>query len=147
MVQTDPTKRILLSLFTALAWCIGCHQRVFTLEYIVPDGYRGLIVFSREPTGPEDTSRSNDWVNVHIPSNGVCFSRSALPSHQPHFLRARYANGDTLPINGSTKVPDNLVAFRRLPARANEPEKEYIVIGTKDDAVEALTKVNGFSWK
>jgi len=83
---------------------------------------------------------------INISSNGVAHTRSTLPSRQWHSKRARYADGTELPVESSAGVPDSAVVLRRVGGRANEFEKEWLVVGDRQDLRQAIEKIDGFKW-
>src|SRR6185369_13142 len=76
-----PMKSLLPSTFwIALALVVsGCHPNAFTLEYVVPAGFRGMFVVTRDNSGREDIVRSNNLVSVFISATGAAYTQSELP--------------------------------------------------------------------
>jgi hypothetical protein len=95
-------------------------QAIYT-EYIVPNGYHGPLVMILDPDKGVELPIPPTPLRIVFDSKGKCVVRSDsyLPRHSAkkhdadvNAIRAKYANGETIPIEG--KVSDEAVAFRSV---------------------------------
>jgi len=62
-----------------------------------------------------------------------------------HDIKARYTDGKNVPV-ALSGTSDSAVALRRIPPRANEFDKEWLVVGDREDLHQAIEKQDGFKW-
>jgi hypothetical protein len=131
-----------------LVWCCcltSCRQKPITIVYVVPTGFRGAFSVCQDQSGIENVQWSGNVAVITVASNGSAHTHSALPSQKWHDAKARYSDGTDLPVALSS-TGDNTVALRRIPPRANEFNKEWLVVGGREDLRRALEKLDGFKW-
>jgi hypothetical protein len=98
---------IALALITVSALMVQlvCSKRPQTLEFELPLGFRGTILVRQD----HDHGRAVESLNDHtvvfrVPSDGILSIKEFNSFESPHYLRARFAGGDSLKT--STDVAD-----------------------------------------
>ena len=113
--------KTLIAIVLSAICAASLQAQTFYTEYIVPDNYRGPLIMIMDPeNGVELPIPPTPW-RIVFDSKGKCVVRSDsyFPRHSAkkqdadaNAIRAKYANGETIPIEG--KVSDEAVAFRSV---------------------------------
>lgn len=110
--------RMHASILCAMAWVsielcmvsfIGCEMRTPTIEFVLPDGYRGKVIMFVDPMNGVPLRPRDGFVRIVIPASGVLKVKDdAILAHW-HTPKARYANGTPIPYepngNGRPNEP------------------------------------------
>lgn len=137
---------VLLSLAFLLAFGLvaGCHKQSMTLEFVVPNGFSGVLKLRANSASGVELKATNGAVELVFPVSGTLDVKGALPTLEWHKPIARFADGTMIPIPGpSASVPDNSLALRGLGIKNNNTESWYL-IGTADQMQDAMNKFYGF---
>ena len=134
-------------LATVVAMCcisVGC-ERSSTLEYVVPDGFSGILKLRAEARNGMKLVEVNGRILLMFPPSGILEVKGKLPTLQWHKATARFANGAGIPIAGGpqAKVADDDIALRGLGIKNNNTESWYL-IGTARELREAMNEFAGF---
>lgn len=137
---------VLLSLVFLLAFGLvsRCQKKSMTLEFVIPNGFSGVLKLRANPANGVELTATNGLVALVFPASGTLDVKGKLPTLEWHKPVARFADGTTIPIPGpSASVPDNTLALRGLGIKNNNTESWYLV-GTADQMQDAMNKFYGF---
>jgi hypothetical protein len=102
------------------------------VEYVVPDGFRGIALVVEDASGDTPAVRTEGRAEVYIyrvARDARLVTRDLRPFYTWHKVQARYYDGTKLPARGFDEVGDNDVALVEISG--NE-----ILVGTVQDGKE-----------
>ena len=138
------TRKWFLLLLPLLIIVSGCYRRGAVLEFVVPDGYTGILKLRESPSGIV-IRPTNGVIELHFSADGVCEVKGELPTRNWHTKNPRYATaGPITSISFPDKVPKNAVGLRSVGSKSIS--EDWFVIGTYSDVAAALEKMVGFKW-
>ena len=140
--------RALLLLFSAgmlvLGLTVGCQNKSMTLEYVIPDGFSGIIKLRAGSADGIALTPTNGHLTLAFPASGTLVVRGRLPTLEWHKAVARFADGTPIQIPGpASAVPDDVIALRGLGIKSNNTESWYLV-GKAEQMQDAMNKFYGF---
>lgn len=142
--------RLSYFLGTALAFSvmfaafIGCGPRNRVLEFVVPDGFRGIVKIRAAVPNGTDLHSTNGKIQLLFPPSGTLGVKGQLPAFEWHTPLARYANGTSIPVSGpNANVPVESVALWGLGVKNNNTESWYLV-GKANEMKGAMKEFYGF---
>jgi hypothetical protein len=120
-------------LFLAL---VGCGRREgLPVEFVVPDGYRGVFSVTLDPATGSAVPVTNGQFVLSIPSAGKLRISSWDCIGGRHVVSARYASGGALPPGHD----ENAISLRAVTFNPDTKTAVYL-IGTQREASDAFTK-------
>jgi hypothetical protein len=128
-------KQFLAILFITVSGC--SPQKGLPVHFVVPDGYRGAVYFTLDPTNGVAVPVTNGEFLVTIPASGKLAVRSFDFILGYHIISSQYASGQLLP-SGPDKVnlgPIDLDRHHRPPRTA------VYLLGTQQEVDEAVKKI------
>jgi hypothetical protein len=136
--------RRVLPLLAILSLTLSC-ERSYTLEYVVPDGFSGILKLRAEARNGIKLVETDGQIVLTFPQSGTLDVKGKLPTLEWHKPTARFADGAGIPIAGSSqgKVADDVVALRGLGIKNNNTESWYL-IGTARELPKAMEQFDGF---
>ena len=130
--------KMLSSLFVLLLSIVishtGCSHRAPTILFIVPNGFKGLLLISEDPNA-ETLRVVKDAYTVEIPKDGRVVIKSLAPFNKWHKEIAKYPDGQNLPDKTSMSNTEN--GFYGLPYV--QGRGIHYFVGTRSD-YDALLK-------
>lgn len=131
-------------LLLTLGIVAGCQNRSMTLEFVVPNGFSGVLKLRANSANGVELMPTNGVIALVFPASGTLDVKGKLPTLEWHKPIARFADGTPIPIPGpNTNVADNTLALRGLGIKNNNSESWYLV-GTADQMQDAMNKFYGF---
>lgn len=116
--------------------CVSCDDDAINIRYIVPDGYRGILILKGNDRNGVDVGRTNNTVVLSFPDDGVLRVKGKLPVLKWHQLKAFYRNGTPIPVmTVRHSVPSDSIALRPLGVTNDEMES-WDELGTESDLVQ-----------
>jgi hypothetical protein len=100
------------TIITLCAVLFGCSSSGPPVDFILPDGFRGIFVIIPDSEADPMTFRDGRYV-VHIPESGILFVANVEPFNKWHTQTAYYSSGIQLPI-GIISGNEDKVALRSL---------------------------------
>ena len=93
------------------ALLFGCSERSGPpVEYVIPDGFRGLFRISPNPNAPPIPFVDGRCI-VDIPQSGLLLVRDMEPFRRFHSGAARYTSGALLPVAVSASTSEDIQLF------------------------------------
>jgi hypothetical protein len=133
-----------LALLLVSGIAVGCRKKSMTLEFVVPNDFRGILTLRGGSAKGIEVAVTNGLISLVFPTSGILEVKSKLPTLEWHKPVARYADGKPIPIPGpAASVADDVVALRGLGMKNNNTESWYLV-GTADQMQDAMNKFYGF---
>src|SRR2546421_2759724 len=86
-----------LLLIATVLWS-GCRAHSLTVEFVFPDGFRGVAKVRSGQTPGITPVATNETITLVFPSSGVLDIQGKLPTLDWHKPIARYRNGKALPV-------------------------------------------------
>jgi len=80
------------------------------VEYVIPDGFRGLFQIRPNPHAPPIPFVDGRYV-VDIPRSGFLLVRDMAPFRRFHSSAARYTSGASLPVAVSASTSEDIQLF------------------------------------
>ncbi|NDE18092.1 hypothetical protein EBZ80_24550 [bacterium] len=126
-------------------------NRDYTIEFIIPNDHRGVIVVEQGDHGSEPAVRNGDVYIYTIPDSGTLLVKNFDLFQGYHFMLARYADGRAIPTltpgghGPTTRNPEkiSLHTVGSIASRANESARIILCVGTAEDH-RRLRKQYGF---
>lgn len=127
--------------FVAAAMYAINLDRDHTIEFIIPNDYRGAIIVEQDDYGAEPAVRNGNVYTYAIPDSGTLLVKKFDLFQGYHFELARYVDGRAIP----TLTPGGQGPVARTPeetamhtvgtigSRANESPRIILCIGTAED--------------
>jgi hypothetical protein len=132
------------ALLLMFAMTVGCQEKTITLEFIVPNGFSGVLKLRAGSAEGATLAATNEVISLVFPASGTLDIKGKLPTLEWHRPVARFADGTRIPIPwGGTSVPDDVIAIRGLGIKSKNTEDWYLV-GKADQVQEAMNKFYGF---
>lgn len=136
---------LLLLLASLLLTTSGCRRKSMTLEYVVPNGFSGVLRLRAGVADGVKLTATNETVTLVFPESGTLNLKGSLPTLDWHKPLARFVDGTPIPIPGpAVAVSDDVVALRGLGVKNNTTESWYLV-GKADQMQEAMNQFYGFA--
>lgn len=113
---------------------MGCQSRPPTMEFVLPDGYRGKVFIYVDPVNGVRLDPYNGYIRIDIPTSGVLGIRDDAVLSRWHTVKARYVNGTVIPYepNGVGRTNDPL--FIDGDAGTNDGVTvHWFYVGTRSD--------------
>jgi len=82
---------------TSAALVSGCMTKTPTVEFVLPDGYRGKVILYVDRVSGVDLRARQNLVSISIPVSGVLGIKDDAVLARWHTLRARFQNGTRIP--------------------------------------------------
>jgi hypothetical protein len=124
------------ALLFALFLVVGCREKAGspTVRFVIPEGFKGVVEISRDPTGV-DLVLENNKVSVVVPSDGRLSVKSVKLIEDAHALAAVYASGRALSLELGPSGTAGVVALH-FPAKrsASKPDTFLYFVGTGEGA-------------
>jgi hypothetical protein len=136
-----------LLLASALLFRLGYGGNPFTLLYIFPNGFRGMVKIEGGKPNGVAWSESGGVVKLTVPPSGVLQIRDRhLPEEEWHRTQARYQDGTPILVPDKRSEQPEKIALRSLDIQAgtNGATESWLVLGSVDDLKKGLEKVFGF---
>jgi hypothetical protein len=136
-VQRWTSRPVMKSIAAILLFAlIGCtRQEGLPVQFVVPDGYRGVISVTLDATSGVAVPVTNGQFIVTIPASGKLPISSWDCIGGRHVVSARYTSGQLLP----TGHDPNAITLRVVSFRPDTKTALYLV-GTEKEAHDAFTK-------
>src|SRR4051812_43084960 len=104
-----------LVLLIALEIVAGCQKQPMTLEFVIPNGFSGVLKLRADAANGVELMPTNGAIKLVFPASGALDVKGELPTLEWHKATARFANETLIPIPGpNTTVPGNTLALRGL---------------------------------
>jgi hypothetical protein len=127
----------------AIALLGGCGKKP-TLEYVVPNGYTGILKLCGGVADGVTLTPTNGLIVLTFPSSETLNVKGPLPVFEWHKERARYADGTDIPIYGfDSNVSNNIISLRGLGVKNDNRECWYLV-GKEGQMPAAMNQFYGF---
>jgi hypothetical protein len=122
----------------------GCANKTMTIEFIVPNGFSGILKLKSNPKEATDLKTTNNVISLVFPESGTLSIKGKSPTLVWHRPTARFADGTPIPIpTPSANVPEEVVALRGLGLKNDNTEAWYLV-GKTSQMQAAMKKFYGF---
>lgn len=136
---------VCLWLLPVAAGCTLLQDRSPEVLFVIPDGYRGLVILDSYDAEGADATPVNNVITLLVNEDGHVSVKGALPTVEWHRLSARYAGGGQIPVpTPSASVSDDDIALRTVGLYENK--QDWFVVGTSEDLKIAQEKKRGFKW-
>ena len=129
-------KKHLIVIIMAMIGMASCGTDSPTIIFILPDGFKGLVLISEDTNGLALRVK-NAECTVEIPQSGNLVVRNFKLFDHWHKEKARYKSGEPIMDQTSTSTTTNL--FFDLPSV--QGFGIYYLVGTKED-YKAISKVD-----
>jgi hypothetical protein len=138
---------LLVSVLVPMAGgCTFPHSPGPELVFIIPKGYRGIVILSAEDPGGVDATPVNNLITLRVGGDGKVSVRGELPTLEWHRPSAVYEDGTPLPMpKMSEKLADDVVAFRPMGLKGDK--EDWYLVGTYEDLDKAFEKKDGFKFE
>lgn len=127
------------SVIVVTIWILIARARsTITVQYILPDGYRGVFKLMEDQQAGVKLERQDHRYTVHIPKNGILSVKSLKPLRNWHAVSAAYESGKLIPVAPSDQMTAKTVA---LYTYIHSTDRVYrFFVGTQADEL-AISKM------
>jgi hypothetical protein len=133
----------------------GCNWRQdYTIEFVVPEGYTGVIIVEEDrETGGEPQREDGNTYVYEVPETGILVVKNFDPFDHYHFFIARYAGGRWIPTLASGKkgrsalgINPNEIAFHVLGSQVKGRRNAQIIMCIGNQAEYQTLRVEYGFW-